>query len=141
MTTFGNLMLAVAWLGAFASFASLIMGDRMGVKDGEPLTNVGYIATFVIAAAVTLSVLVLLVGFFTNAFTMQYVAENHSTDVSSLAWLYKSRVCGPGVRARCCSGAGCSASSPASSRGSAWRSQTASATSRWRSPTSCSCSS
>jgi len=89
MTTFGNLMLAVAWLGAFASFASLIMGDRMGAKEGEPLTNVGYIATFVITAAVTLAVLVLLVGFFTNAFTMQYVAENHSTNVSSLAWLYK----------------------------------------------------
>ena len=89
MTTFGNLLLAVAWLGAFASIATLIMGDRMGAKEGEPLTNVGYIATFVIAAAMSLAVVVLLVGFFTNAFTMKYVAENHSTDVSNLAWLYK----------------------------------------------------
>ena len=89
MTTFGNLLLAVAWLGAFASLATLIMGDRMGVKDGEPLTNIGYLSTFVIAAAVTVAVGVLLVGFFTNAWTMKYVAENHTTDASSLAWLYK----------------------------------------------------
>jgi cytochrome c-type biogenesis protein CcmF len=89
MTTFGNLLLAVAWLGAFASIATLIVGDRMGAREGEPLTNVGYIATFVIAAAMSLAVVVLLVGFFTNAFTMKYVAENHSTDVSNLAWLYK----------------------------------------------------
>lgn len=89
MTTFGNLLLAVAWLGAFASIATLIMGDRMGAKDGEPLTNIGYISTFVIAAAVTVAVGVLLAGFFTSNFTMRYVAENHSTNVSSLAWLYK----------------------------------------------------
>lgn len=89
MTTFGNLMLAVAWLGAFVAIASLIMGDRMGARDGEPLTNVGYIATFIISAAVSVAVAILLVGFFTNAFTMQYVAQNHSTNVSSLAWLYK----------------------------------------------------
>ena len=89
MTTFGNLLLAVAWLGAFASIATLIMGDRMGMKDGEPLTNIGYLSTFVIAAALTVSIGVLLVGFFTNAWTMKYIVENHSTDVSSLAWLYK----------------------------------------------------
>ena len=33
--------------------------------------------------------LTLLTAFFRNDFTYLYVAENHSTDVSSLAWLYK----------------------------------------------------
>ncbi len=39
--------------------------------------------------ALTVAVLLMVVAFFTPNYTFYYVAQNHSTDVSSLAWLYK----------------------------------------------------
>ncbi len=41
------------------------------------------------AVLLTISIGILLIAFFRNDFAFRYVAENHSTDVSSLAWLYK----------------------------------------------------
>ncbi len=39
--------------------------------------------------ALTVSVFILVVAFFQENFFFRYVAENHSTDVSNLSWLYK----------------------------------------------------
>jgi cytochrome c-type biogenesis protein CcmF len=89
MTSFGNVLLALGLAGALVSVLALWWGDRLGQKDGERATNVGYLVTFGVAILLTLSLGILLVAFFRNDYAFQYVAENHSTDVSSLAWLYK----------------------------------------------------
>ncbi len=89
MTTLGNLLLAASAVGAIFAIAALWMGDRLGEKQGESATNAGYYATFVVAATTTLSSLVLVLAFFRQDWTFKYVAENHATDVSGLAGLYK----------------------------------------------------
>lgn len=89
MTTLGNLLLALSAAGAIFSIAALAIGHNLGERAGEPATNAGYIATFVIAATTTLSSLVLVMAFFRQDWTFKYVVENHSTDVSSLSWLFK----------------------------------------------------
>lgn len=88
MTTLGQVLLAVATIAAIASIGALVWGHSIGRKEGEGLTNTGYLATFAVAGAMTLAVLVLVVAFFRKDFTFLYVAENHSTDVSGLWWLY-----------------------------------------------------
>ena len=60
-----------------------------GQKDGERSPTSATSSTFAVAILLTISLGILLVAFFRNDFTFRYVAENHSTDVSSLAWLYK----------------------------------------------------
>lgn len=89
MTTIGNLFMALAFLGALLAVGALFWGRAQGEREGESLTNAGYIATFGVFGLLSLAVLVLLVGFFTENFTFQYVVQNHPTDVSRLAWLYK----------------------------------------------------
>jgi cytochrome c-type biogenesis protein CcmF len=89
MATFGLVTLQVAFGAALVSIATLLIGHVQGPKKGESLTNVGYIATFVAAGVLTISILIMTVAFFREDFTLQYVAENHSTDVSGLSWLYK----------------------------------------------------
>ena len=66
-----------------------LWGHKLGPKQGDSITNVGYLATFAAMAALTVAVLLLVVAFFRPDYSFYYVAENHSTDVSSLAWLYK----------------------------------------------------
>ncbi|MDP2233162.1 MAG: cytochrome c biogenesis protein CcsA [Actinomycetota bacterium] len=89
MASLGNLTLGLAFVAALVSVAALFWGRMMGKKDGEGATNVGYFGAFAVAAALSMSTAILLSGFFRQDFTLQYVAENHSTDVSSLSWLYK----------------------------------------------------
>jgi cytochrome c-type biogenesis protein CcmF len=89
MTSLGNLLLALSAVGAIFSIAAFVIGHRMGEKHGESATNAGYIATFVVAATTTLANLVLVLAFFRQDWTFKYVVENHSTDVSSLSWLFK----------------------------------------------------
>ena len=89
MTSLGNLLLALSTVGAIFSIAAFVIGHRMGEKHGESATNAGYIATFVVAATTTLANLVLVLAFFRQDWTFKYVVENHSTDVSSLSWLFK----------------------------------------------------
>ncbi len=89
MTTIGYLFMALGLLSAVVSVASLFLGRSQGEKQGESLTNTGYIATFGVFAFITLSSLVMIGAFFGEDFSFQYVVQNHPTDVSSLAWLYK----------------------------------------------------
>lgn len=89
MTTLGNVLMALGLVSAIISIVSIIWGDRLGQAEGEGLTNIGYFATFAIFGVMTLAVLILVFAFFRNDFSFLYVIENHSTDVSNLAWLYK----------------------------------------------------
>ncbi len=89
MATFGTVALGVALL---ASIFSVFVLSRARKGDaGEPVAGLhpGYLATFIAAGALTIANLVIVAAFFSNDFSLMYVAENHSTDVSSLAWLYK----------------------------------------------------
>ncbi len=85
----GNVFLGLGLVAAVTSIVAIIWGDRLGEREGENSTNLGYLSTFGVLAFVTVSVAILIGAFFVEEFAFQYVAENHSTDVSSLAWLYK----------------------------------------------------
>jgi cytochrome c-type biogenesis protein CcmF len=88
MTTLGLVLLAIASAAALGSILALVWGHLMGPKEGESVTNAGYLATFTIFGATTLAVVLLVTAFFRKDFSFLYVAQNHSTDVSSLAWLF-----------------------------------------------------
>ncbi|MDZ4168082.1 MAG: cytochrome c biogenesis protein CcsA [Coriobacteriia bacterium] len=88
MRVAGQLFLSLGFLSSLIAIGALFWGRHLGPKKGEAVTNAGYIATFVSAAGYTLSTLAMTVAFFSKDFTLLYVASNHSTDVSSLAWLY-----------------------------------------------------
>ena len=89
MTTLGQTTLWVAFAAALVSIGALVFGHLQGAKKGEGLTNVGYLATFVAAGVLTISIFIMVVSFFRQDFTLLYVAENHSPDTSGLSWLYK----------------------------------------------------
>ena len=89
MVTLGSVMLGLSLVSAVVSIVALLWGHKLGPKQGESITNVGYLATFAAMAALTVACLLLVVAFFRPDYSFYYVAENHSTDVSSLAWLYK----------------------------------------------------
>ncbi|PKQ15105.1 MAG: hypothetical protein CVT67_10955 [Actinobacteria bacterium HGW-Actinobacteria-7] len=89
MLVLGQVTLDLGVIAALVAVGALLWGRSLGPKDGEPITNIGYFATFAGMAALTVSTLTMLMAFFRNDYTFMYVAENHPTDVSSLAWLYK----------------------------------------------------
>jgi len=78
------------WGGSLAAFAAVVL-FLMGRK-GDPTAlsarRGGYYATFLAFLLFTVSVAVIVVGFVTKNFTMQYVAQNHPTGSSSLMWLF-----------------------------------------------------
>jgi cytochrome c-type biogenesis protein CcmF len=82
------MFLGLSLVATLVSVVSLFWGRSMGAKEGESVTNLGYYATFVAAGAATISIGILLSAFMRNDFTFEYVALNHSTDVSSLSWLF-----------------------------------------------------
>lgn len=89
MVVLGQVSLYLGLVAALVAVVTLLWGRKLGERKGETLTNIGYIATFAGAGALTLSVLIMLFAFMRNDFSILYVAENHSTDVSSLSWLYQ----------------------------------------------------
>ena len=89
MVTLGFVMLGLTFLSSLVTIGALAWGHQLGEKDGAGVTQLGYFGTFVSMGALTISVLVMVWAFFSNNFTFLYVAENHSTDASQLAWLYK----------------------------------------------------
>lgn len=89
MATMGQVFLTLGFVSTLVSIVALIVGHRMGARDGEKITNLGYLATFATSAFFTIATMVLVVGFFRSDWSLLYVVENHSTDISSLSWLYK----------------------------------------------------
>ncbi len=88
MTTLGQLLLGISLFAALFSIGLLVFGHASGPKDGEKLTNAGYIGTLIVFASTSLATLLLLVALLSKNFSFLYVIENHSRDVSSLSWLY-----------------------------------------------------
>ena len=89
MTGLGNAFMALSLIATVWSTVALFWGRSLGVKDGEKATNSGYLATFAAVGTLTLSIGILWSAFFREDFRFEYVANNHSTDVSNLSWLYK----------------------------------------------------
>lgn len=88
MIVVGQLSLGLGLLSALIAVGALLWGRSLGERDGEAVTNAGYLATFASAAAFTIATLTMVVAFFSDNWSFLYVVENHSTDVSSLSWLY-----------------------------------------------------
>ncbi len=89
MATIGSMFIGIGGIAALVAVVSLFWGRSLGEKDGESLTNTGYLATFASFGAFTVSVFIMIAAFFREDFSLMYVASNHSTDVSGLSWLYK----------------------------------------------------
>ncbi len=89
MLILGQVSLGVALIAALAAVGAFLWGRSLGEKNGAGVSKFGYWATFAGAGALTVSVLVMLIAMFSKDFTFMYVAENHSTDVSGLSWLYQ----------------------------------------------------
>ncbi|HEX9093354.1 MAG TPA: cytochrome c biogenesis protein CcsA [Coriobacteriia bacterium] len=81
--------MVLAFIGTLVSLVALIVGDRMGAKDGERATNVGYIAALAVAGLVTIAIVVMALAFLREDLTFRYVAENRPNIVSAWAWVYK----------------------------------------------------
>jgi len=88
MTALGPLLLGAALFASLAAIGALVFGHMAGPKDGERSTNVGYFITFGAFVLVTMATLLVLVALMTKNYSFMYVVENHSRDVSNLAWLY-----------------------------------------------------
>ncbi len=89
MANLGNLFMGLALVAALVSIGALVLGRRMGVKAGEGLTNIGYLATYAVLAGTTMSTAILTAAFLREDFSLEYVAQHHSTDVSSIALFFK----------------------------------------------------
>ncbi len=89
MATIGSLFMGLGLVSALVAIGALFWGRSLGEKDGESVTNTGYLATFGALGAMTVSVLIMVSAFFREDFSLMYVVQNHSTDVSGLSWLYK----------------------------------------------------
>jgi cytochrome c-type biogenesis protein CcmF len=89
MLMLGTLFLGLGLLLAVASAVMLAWGHQLGADGGRAITDKGYLTTFAAAGSLTMSVLVMILAFFNEDFSLMYVVENHPTDVSNLAWLYK----------------------------------------------------
>lgn len=87
MLLLGQIGLALGLVASIAAAGALLFGRSAG-KDGGGITRIGYYLTFAGFIGVTISSVVLTVAFFTKDYSIYYVASNHSTDASSLAWLY-----------------------------------------------------
>jgi len=88
MSNLGQVLLAISTFAALISIVLLVLGHISGPKQGEGMTNAGYFATFAVFGSTTASILMLLVAMFQKNFSLLYVIENHSTDVSGLSWLF-----------------------------------------------------
>lgn len=88
-TTLGTVFMALGLIASVVAVVALIWGRQLGIQQGEGVTNTGYLATFAVLGSLSASVFILVIAFFQENFAFAYVAENHSTDVSSLSWLYK----------------------------------------------------
>ncbi|NTU90025.1 MAG: cytochrome c biogenesis protein CcsA, partial [Actinobacteria bacterium] len=92
MASIGQVILVLALLFSVAAPITLFAGHRISRKgnpSGERFTNAGYLFIFATTLCLSLCVALLIYCFFAGNYSIVYVAENHSSDVSGLAWLYK----------------------------------------------------
>jgi len=87
MILLGQFGLWLGLLGAAAAVVFFIL-SRQKTGLGKQAASFGNYATLASMLGMTIAIMVLLVGFLTRDFSMLYIAENHSKDVSALRfWL------------------------------------------------------
>ncbi|MDR1776015.1 MAG: cytochrome c biogenesis protein CcsA [Actinomycetes bacterium] len=87
MLLLGKAGLWIGFLAALVAVVAFLIG-RTPDKAGRQATKAGFYLTLLSTIGMTMAVLVIVVAFFAKDYSFAYVAENHSTDASSLAWLY-----------------------------------------------------
>lgn len=92
MALIGTICLVVALVAAIVSVLLFWTGHVSALKGNderaEKLANLGYYATMLAFIALTASIALLVYCFFTHDYTIEYVAQNHSSATGGLAWLY-----------------------------------------------------
>ncbi len=89
MANLGNLFMGLALVATLLSVGALVWGHRLGQKRGESLTNLGYLATFGVFIGASAAIALLTAAFLREDFSLEYVAQHHSTDVSSLSLFFR----------------------------------------------------
>ncbi|MCL2438059.1 MAG: cytochrome c biogenesis protein CcsA [Coriobacteriia bacterium] len=84
MILLGQFGLYLGLLGAAAAVVLYILGRATAL--GAKASNAGNYATLASMMGMTIAVMVLFVGFVTRDFSMLYIAENHSKDVSNISF-------------------------------------------------------
>lgn len=87
MITVGQIGLALGLVGMVLAVISLLIG-HLGGRSARAVTRLGYYLSLLGTAGFTLASLTLTAAFFAKDYSIYYVASNHTTDVSSLSWLY-----------------------------------------------------
>ncbi|MBK5211485.1 MAG: cytochrome c biogenesis protein CcsA [Coriobacteriia bacterium] len=88
MLTLGQIGLGLALVATVLAAVFFLFGHLQKGAD-KSLSRIGYYLTFAGVAGLTISVVIITVSFFTKDYSISYVATQHTTDASSLAWLYK----------------------------------------------------
>ncbi|MDR1412901.1 MAG: cytochrome c biogenesis protein CcsA [Actinomycetes bacterium] len=88
MLMLGRIGLWAGFLAALFAVLMLLIG-RTPDKAGRQATRGGFYLTLASAVGMTVAVVVVVAAFMTKDYSFAYVAENHSTDASGLAWLYQ----------------------------------------------------
>lgn len=89
LTDIGTMLVAFGLVSAVVSVVALAWGNSLGEKEGEPVTNVGYWATFAVAVFTTGAVALLTSAFLTEQLSFRYVVENRPNVVGASAILYR----------------------------------------------------
>ena len=89
LTTLGFVSLVAALLSGLVSIALPLLGASKSARGTESIVGYGYLATYAVLGFVTLAVGVLVTAFLTQNFHFEYVALNHTTDVSAFAVIYR----------------------------------------------------
>lgn len=76
------------WLGLLGAAAAIVLYLLGRTKSGfaAKASSAGNYATLASMMGMTIAVMVLIVGFITRDFSMLYIAENHSKDISGIAF-------------------------------------------------------
>lgn len=89
MLTAGQLGLSIGLIATIVAFIAAFWGASMRGEAGKSIARVSYYASFVSMIGLSVSTIIMIVAFFTKNYGILYVASNHATDVSALAWLYQ----------------------------------------------------
>lgn len=85
----GSLLLGLSLLGIVGAIIALLVGEMAGRKSGEGATNAGYLITWVVAAVMTLGIVLLALAFLRTDLTFGYVAENRPNMTGPWTWVYQ----------------------------------------------------
>lgn len=88
MLTLGQFGLGLGFIASIAAVIMAFVGHAQRGSGNRAIAKATYYASFISMLGFSVASIIMIVAFFTKNFSIYYVASNHSTDVSSLAWLY-----------------------------------------------------